>query len=145
MLDHSSIPEFSVTQISNAIKMLLEANFGIIKVRGEISGFKLATSGHAYFNLKEDLAVIGCTCWRPVMNKLEIVMEDGIEVIITGKISSYSGQSKYQLTVEKIEPAGVGAWMKILHARQEKLAKEGLFDKEHKKPLQFITKTIGHR
>ncbi|WP_341758403.1 exodeoxyribonuclease VII large subunit [Candidatus Tisiphia endosymbiont of Ditula angustiorana] len=134
--------EFSVTEISSKIKELLENNFGYIRVKGEISGLKIATSGHGYFNLKENTAILACTCWRPVLTKIKFVPIDGMEVVARGKLSGYAGNSRYQLSVEVLEPAGLGAIMQILKERQERLAQEGIFNKP-KKPLPFLPNKIG--
>ncbi|WP_341750989.1 exodeoxyribonuclease VII large subunit [Candidatus Tisiphia endosymbiont of Sialis lutaria] len=134
--------EFSVTEISTKIKELLENNFGYIRVKGEISGLKIATSGHGYFNLKENTAVLACTCWRPVLAKIRFTPVDGMEVVAIGKLSGYAGNSRYQLSVEALEPAGLGAIMQILKELQAKLEKEGIFNKP-KKPLPFLPNKIG--
>jgi len=135
--------EYSVSSISNEIKNIIELNLGYVRVRGEISGLKIASSGHGYFNLKDSSAVLACTCWKYSMSKIPLKLEDGIEIIAVGKISTYAGQSRYQLNVEKIELSGVGNLMQILQLRKEQLAKEGLFASENKKPLPFLPKTIG--
>lgn len=137
------IKEFSVSEISNRIKDLLESNLGYVRVKGEISGLKVASSGHGYFNLKDNIAVLAITCWRPVLAKIKFPLVDGIEVSITGKLTSYPGGSRYQLSAEKVEPAGIGAWMQILNERRERLEKEGLFSKSSKKPLPFLPTRIG--
>lgn len=142
-LDHQVVKEFSVSEISHKIKEILETSIGTVRVKGEISGLKIAASGHGYFNLKDNLAVLGCTCWRPVLTRVQFPLEDGIEVVIIGKITAYAGQSRYQLSVEKIELAGVGALMQILKERRQKLEKEGLFDNANKKPIPFMPKKIG--
>ena len=134
--------EFSVTEISSKIKELLENNFGYIKVKGEISGLKIASSGHGYFNLKENTAILACTCWKPVLAKVPFVPADGMEVVVRGKLSGYAGNSRYQLSVEILEQAGLGAIMQVLLERKEKLEKEGIFNK-HKKPLPFLPNRIG--
>ncbi|WP_316354058.1 exodeoxyribonuclease VII large subunit [Candidatus Trichorickettsia mobilis] len=143
LTNSQSLKEFSVNEISNIIKELLELNLGVVRIRGEISGLKIASSGHAYFNLKDHLAVLGCTCWRPTLARLKVPLADGMEVIATGKVTAYAGQSRYQLSIEKIDAAGDGLWMQILTQRQEKLAKEGLFAAENKKPLPFMPKKIA--
>lgn len=135
--------EFSVTEISNKIKWLLENNFSIIRIRGEISGLKIASSGHGYFNLKDTNAVIAATCWRHCLSRINFSLAEGLEVVVTGKITSYAGQSKYQIAVEFIEPAGVGAFIKILNERKQKLEEEGLFKLEHKKKIPYLPKKIG--
>ncbi len=151
MLDNSflafekagEIKEFSVSEISSRIKEILETNIGVVRVKGEISGLKIAASGHGYFSLKDNLAVLGCTCWRPVLAKMKFPLSDGMEVVIIGKITAYAGQSRYQISVEKIEPAGAGAMMKILQERRAALEKEGLFDPAKKKPIPFMPRSIG--
>ncbi len=135
--------ELSVTQINALIKKCIDSNFGLVRVRGEISGLKIASSGHAYFNLKEKDCLIACTCWRAAMSRLQFILEDGIEVVITGKVTTYSGQSKYQLSVELIEANGSGALMAMLLKRKETLAKEGLFDLDKKKKIPFLPLKIG--
>ena len=135
--------EFSVTEISNKIKWLLENNFSVIRIRGEISGLKVAASGHGYFNLKDTNAVIAATCWKHCLSRVNFSLAEGLEVIVTGKITAYAGQSKYQISVEMIEPAGVGAFIKILNERRGKLEKEGLFKLEYKKKIPYLPKKIG--
>lgn len=134
--------EFSVTEISSKVKELLESNFSYIKVKGEISGLKIATSGHGYFNLKENTAILACTCWRPILSKISFIPVDGMEVVVRGKLSGYAGNSRYQLSVEALQQAGLGAIMQILKERKEKLEKEGIFNKP-KKPLPFLPNRIG--
>lgn len=142
-MNNQFIKEFSVTEISNLIKRLLEAEIGFIRIKGEISGLKIATSGHCYFNLKDNLSVLACTCWRTSMSKVNFKLEDGMEIVVVGKVTSYAGQSKYQVSVEKIEPVGIGTLMQILKERKEKLEKEGLFAPENKKSLPFLPQKIG--
>ena len=134
--------EFSVSELSNKIKELLENNFGYIKVKGEISGLKIASSGHAYFNLKENTAILACTCWRPILAKIKFPLNDGMEVVISGRLSSYAGNSRYQLSVENLQPAGLGAMIQILNERKTRLEKEGLFSKV-RKPIPFLPNKIG--
>lgn len=134
--------EFSVSEISNKIKELLENNFGYIKVKGEISGLKIASSGHAYFNLKENTAILACTCWRPILAKIKFPLNDGMEVVISGKLSSYAGNSRYQLSVDNLQPAGLGAMLQILNERKARLEKEGLFNKI-RIPIPFLPDKIG--
>lgn len=141
--DDLQIKDYTVTQISGYIKQSMESNFGYVRVRGEISGLKIAASGHGYFNLKDTNAVLSATCWRHVLGKLRDTLCEGLEVIATGKITTYSGQSKYQLSVEYIEHAGIGALMQILSARKAALQKEGLFDASRKKPIPYFPKIIG--
>lgn len=137
------ISEFSVSEITGKIKNLLENNIGIVKIKGEISGLKIAASGHGYFSLKDQNAILATTCWRHNLAKIQFKLEEGLEVIVTGKITAYAGQSKYQISADFIEPAGAGAFMKILKERQAKLETEGLFAAEHKQKLPFFPKKIG--
>ena len=140
--DHN-LPIVSVGDISRAIKGTLEGAFARIRVRGEISGFKRAASGHLYFTLKDADAVLDAVCWRGGAGRLGLAPEDGMEVVATGRITAYSGRSKYQIVVEDLELAGEGALLKLLEERRRKLAAEGLFDEEHKKPLPFLPEVIG--
>lgn len=137
------VKEYSVSEISNKIKNIIEINCGYVRIRGEISGLKLASSGHGYLNLKDENAILSATCWKNTMSRLKFRLEEGMEVVASGKITTYPGNSRYQLTIDSIEPAGVGALMKILTERKAKLEKEGLFDQKHKKPLPFLPKRIG--
>jgi exodeoxyribonuclease VII large subunit len=139
----SNLPEFTVSEISQAVKRTLEGNFERVRVRGEISGFKRATSGHLYFALKDEEAKLDGVCWRGTAGRLAIAPEDGLEVIATGRISSYPGRSSYQLIIESLELAGEGALLKLLEERRRKLAAEGLFDPARKKPLPFLPAVIG--
>ena len=135
--------EYSVTEISNRIKSLVEANIGFVKVKGEISGFKQAGSGHAYFNLKDNNSVLACTCWKSSLARIQMKLEDGVEIVASGKISTYAGQSRYQLSVENATKGGVGNLMKLLMELKEKLTKEGIFDESKKKKLPFLPKKLG--
>lgn len=137
------IKEYKVGELSSEIKKIIENKFSMIKVRGEVSGFKLASTGHGYFNIKDDNSLLACTCWRPVMSKISFALEDGIEVLLCGKLTTYAGMSRYQLTVESILPSGDGALMALLKERRDRLEKEGLFDLSHKKPLPYLPNTIG--
>lgn len=140
----SNNPELTVSELSNAIKRSLEDNFGFIRLRGEISGYRGPhASGHCYFALKDDKAKIEAVIWRGVFQKLRFKPEEGLEVIATGKVTSYPGSSKYQIVVEALEPAGVGALMALLEERRRKLTAEGLFSEERKKPLPFLPRVVG--
>lgn len=136
-------PAMSVGELSRAIKRTLEGDFGHIRVQGEISGAKRAGSGHWYFRLKDDRAVIDAVLWRGQASKLKSLPEDGLEVIATGRITTYEGRSVYQLVVETLEPAGAGALLKLLEERRQKLAAEGLFDEARKRPLPYLPDVIG--
>ncbi len=121
----------------------MEDAFGHVRVRGEVSGFKRASSGHVYFSLKDENAVLSAVCWKGVAGKLPFNPEDGLEVIATGRVSTYPGRSNYQIIVEFMEPAGVGALMALLEKRKQQLAKEGLFDPSRKRPLPYLPSVIG--
>lgn len=135
--------EFSVTEVSSMLKKTVEDKFSHIRIRGEISGLKAAPSGHVYFSLKDQNSVLSSVCWKGVYNLLKIKPQDGTEVICIGSLTTFAGQSKYQLIVEHIELAGIGALMQMLADRKEKLQKEGLFAPERKKPIPFMPKIIG--
>ena len=138
-----NLPEYSVSEIAAAVKRTVEDNFGYVRVRGEVSGFMAARSGHMYFSLKDDRAVIDSVVWRGTVGKLRFQPEDGLEVICTGKLSTYAPRSRYQLVVEAMEPAGVGALMALLEERRLKLSAEGLFDPERKVALPYLPRVIG--
>jgi exodeoxyribonuclease VII large subunit len=114
-----------------------------VRVRGEISGLKAASSGHIYFDLKDDKAVLNAIIWKPTARLLKLRPEAGLEVVCTGRITTYPGSSRYQIIVEQIELAGAGALMAMLEERKKKLAAEGLFAAERKKPLPFLPQVIG--
>jgi exodeoxyribonuclease VII large subunit len=139
----SNLPEYSVTEISAALKRTLESEYGHVRIRGEISGFKRHTSGHLYMSLKDESAVLDAVCWRGTAGRLSIAPEDGLEVIATGRITTYGARSKYQLVVEALEVAGEGALLKLLEDRRKKLAAEGLFDEDRKRPIPFLPDVIG--
>ncbi|AIL64556.1 Exodeoxyribonuclease 7 large subunit [Rickettsiales bacterium Ac37b] len=142
MLHHNQ-PIYSVSEISARIKRTIDDGFSYIRVRGEISGLKLSPSGHIYFSLKDDKAVLASVCWKNVYNNLSVLPEDGLEVICIGAITTYPGQSKYQLVVTQIEVAGTGALMALFLKRKEQLEKEGLFDTNKKKVLPKYPEIIG--
>lgn len=141
--DHNAPPAYSVSEIANALKRTVEDNFGYVRVRGEVSGLKVAASGHAYLALKDADAVLDAVCWKGTMGKLNFRLEDGMEVIGTGKLTTYPGRSKYQIVLTNIEIAGEGALMAMLAARRAKLQAEGLFDAARKRTLPFLPQTIG--
>ncbi|MFP6774104.1 MAG: exodeoxyribonuclease VII large subunit [Alphaproteobacteria bacterium] len=138
-----NLPEYSVSEIAAAVKRTVEDNFGFVRIRGEVSGFLAARSGHLYFSLKDDKAVIDSVVWRGTAGKLRFRPEDGLEVICTGKLSTYAPRSRYQLVVEAMEPAGVGALMALLEERRQKLAAEGLFAEDRKQTLPYLPRVIG--
>ncbi len=137
------IPEYTVSEISFAIKRTMEDTFSHIRVRGEIFGCKRADSGHYYLSLKDENANLSAVCWKGIANTLSIKPEDGLEVVATGKITTFSGKSNYQLIIEEMEVAGTGALLKLLEERKQKFAAEGLFDASHKKPLPYLPQVIG--
>ena len=139
----ANLPEFSVTELSAALKRAVEDQFAFVRVRGEISGLKFHSSGHVYFDLKDDKAVLNAVIWRGTVARLKIRPEAGMEVVCTGKLSTYAGTSRYQIIVEQVELAGLGALMALLEERRKKLAAEGLFDAARKKKLPFLPEVIG--
>src|SRR5436853_6140781 len=139
----SNLPEYSVSELSQALKRSIEDEFGQVRVRGEISGFKRVGSGHCYFALKDAEAVLDAVCWRMTAIRLALKPEDGMEVVCTGRLTTYPGRSKYQLVVDSVELAGKGALLKLLEERRQRLAAEGLFDAERKRKLPFLPEVIG--
>jgi exodeoxyribonuclease VII large subunit len=139
----ANLPEFSVTELSAALKRAVEDQFALVRVRGEISGLKFHSSGHVYFDLKDDKAVLNAVIWRGTVPRLRVRPEAGMEVILIGKLSTYAGTSRYQIIVEQVELAGLGALMAMLEERRKKLAAEGLFDSARKKKLPFLPEVIG--
>jgi exodeoxyribonuclease VII large subunit len=136
-------PALSVSELSSALKRAVEGAFDHIRVRGEISGFKRVGSGHCYFTLKDDAACIDAVIWRGQAAAIRFQPEDGIEVIATGKLTTYPARSRYQIVVERLELAGQGALMALLDKRRRALAAEGLFDEARKKRLPFAPRLIG--
>ncbi|MBL6935272.1 MAG: exodeoxyribonuclease VII large subunit [Alphaproteobacteria bacterium] len=139
----SNLPEYTVSEISAALKRTVESEYGRVRVRGEISGFKRAASGHLYFTLKDEDAVLDSVCWKGTAARLSLDPEDGMEVICEGRLTTYGGRSKYQIVVEAVELAGEGALLKLLEERRKKLAAEGLFDADRKQELPFLPQVIG--
>jgi len=139
----SNVAEFSVSEISFSIKRTMEDAFGYVRVRGELGRISRPGSGHIYLDLKDDRAVLSGVIWRGVASKLKIQPEQGLEVIATGKITTFPGQSKYQMVIDALEPAGAGALMALLEERKKKLAAEGLFAEERKRPLPVMPRVIG--
>lgn len=139
----SNAHEFTVSEISGAVKRVLEGEFGRVRVRGEIGRVSRPSSGHLYFDLKDDRSIIAAVTWKGQAAKLSTRPEEGIEVIATGRLTTFPGQSKYQLIVDEIEPAGAGALMMMLEKRRKALAAEGLFDEARKRPLPALPRVIG--
>jgi exodeoxyribonuclease VII large subunit len=139
----SNVPEFSVSELSFALKRQLEGAFPRVRVRGEISQPSFPRSGHCYFRLKDENAVLDAVCWKTTMPRLGVKLEEGMEVIATGRITTYPGSSRYQIIIDRVELAGEGALLKLLEDRRKRLAAEGLFDSARKRPLPFLPETIG--
>jgi len=138
-----NMPEFTVSELSFALKRTVEEAYGYVRVRGEIGRVSTPASGHIYLDLKDDKAVLNGVIWRGVAGRLKIAPEQGLEVICTGKLTTFPGQSRYQIVIERMEPAGVGALMALLEERRKKLAAEDLFDETRKKPLPYLPEVIG--
>jgi exodeoxyribonuclease VII large subunit len=137
-------PEYSVSELSSALKRTVEDTYGHVRVRGEISGFRGPhSSGHCYFALKDEGAKIEAVVWKGVHGRMRFKPQEGLEVIATGKLTTYPGSSKYQIVIEAIEPAGVGALMALMEERKKKLAAEGLFDEARKQLLPWLPEVIG--
>jgi exodeoxyribonuclease VII large subunit len=136
-------PEFSVTEVSNAIKRVIEGEFGHVRIRGEVGRVSRPKSGHVYLDLKDDRSVINGVLWKGVAARLSVQPEEGMEVVATGRITTFGGQSRYQIVIEDIKPAGMGALMAMLEKRKAALGAEGLFAPERKKPLPYLPEIIG--
>ncbi len=140
----SNSTEFTVTELSSALKRTVEDAYGHVRVRGEISGFRGPhSSGHCYFALKDDGAKIEAVVWKGVHGRMRFKPQEGLEVIATGKLTTFPGSSKYQIVIEAIEPAGVGALMALMEERKRKLSAEGLFDEARKQLLPWLPDVIG--
>lgn len=140
----TNAPELTVSELSNALKRTVEDRFGFVRVRGEISNYRgRHSSGHAYFSLKDANARLDAVVWKTSFAKLKAKPEEGLEVIATGRITTFPGKSAYQIVIEALEPAGVGALMALLEERRKKLLAEGLFEPARKKPLPFLPGVIG--
>ena len=141
-LDNS--PELTVSQLSTDLKRTIEDRFGFVRVRGEVSGYRGPhASGHCYFALKDQSAKIEAVIWKGVFSRMRVKPTEGLEVVASGKLTTFPGSSKYQIVVEALEPAGLGALMALLEERRRKLAAEGLFDAERKRPLPFLPRVVG--
>lgn len=140
----SNVAELTVSELSNAVKKTLETTYGYVRLRGEISGYRGPhASGHCYFSLKDEKAKIEAVVWRGVYSALRFKPQEGLEVIATGKVTTYPGSSKYQIVIEALEPAGAGALMALLEERKRKLGEEGLFDEARKQLLPHFPRVIG--
>src|SRR5690242_5934045 len=139
-----NIVEWTVSELSSALKRTVEDAYGHVRVRGEVSGFKgPSPSGHVYFRLKDDKAVIEAVIWKREFARMRMPPQEGLEVVVTGRLTTFSGSSKYQIVIDTLEPAGLGALMALLEERKKKLAAEGLFDPARKQLLPFLPDVIG--
>ena len=136
-------PEFTVSEISGAVKRTIEGGFSHIRVRGEVGRLSLPRSGHVYLDLKDDRSVLAAVIWKGTAARLAHPPEEGMEVIVTGRLTTFPGQSKYQMVIEDLRPAGAGALMAMLEKRRAMLAAEGLFQEDRKQPLPFLPQVIG--
>jgi exodeoxyribonuclease VII large subunit len=137
-------PEFTVSELSSALRRTVEDAYGHVRVRGEISGFRGAhSSGHCYFALKDDSAKIDAVIWKTAHYRMRFKPQEGLEVIATGRLTTFPGKSTYQIVIEALEPAGIGALMALLETRKKKLAAEGLFDEARKQLLPWLPEVIG--
>lgn len=139
----SNAPEFTVSELSGKVKSFIETEFSYVRVRGELGRVSQPASGHIYLDLKDEKSVISGVIWRGKASALTIRPEQGLEVIVTGKLTTFPGQSKYQIIIDKVEPAGQGALMALLEARKKKLAAEGLMDESAKQKLPFMPRVVG--
>jgi exodeoxyribonuclease VII large subunit len=140
----ANAPEFTVSELSSALKRTVEDAYGRVRVRGEISGFRGAhSSGHCYFALKDESAKIDAVIWKSSLYRMRFKPQEGLEVIATGKLTTFPGTSSYQIVIESLEPAGVGALMALLEERKKKLAAEGLFAEQRKQLLPWLPEVIG--
>ena len=140
----NNVVEWTVSELSAALKRTVEDAYGYVRVRGEISGFKGASpSGHCYFRLKDDKAVLEAVIWKGIFGRMRVKPEEGLDVIATGRLTTFAGSSKYQIVIDTLEPAGIGALMKLLEERKKKLAAQGLFDEARKQLLPFLPDVIG--
>jgi exodeoxyribonuclease VII large subunit len=140
----ANVAEYTVSELAGAIKRALEEGFGYVRLRGEISGFRGPhASGHCYFALKDDKAKIEAVVWKGTYQRLKVKPQEGLEVVVQGRVTSYPGSSKYQIVIESLEPAGLGALMALLEERKRKLAAEGLFAEARKKARPFLPRLVG--
>jgi len=139
-----NIAEWTVSELSAALKRTVEDAYGFVRVRGEVSGFRgPSPSGHCYFRLKDDKAVLEAVIWKGVYGRMRVKPEEGLDVVASGRLTTFPGSSKYQIVIDSLEPAGIGALMKLLEERKKKLAAEGLFDEARKQLLPFLPQVIG--
>ncbi len=136
-------PEYTVSELSGAVKRVIEGEFGLVRVRGEVGRVSRPASGHLYFDLKDDRSVIAAVSWKGQVARMQVRPEEGMEVVATGRMTTFPGQSKYQLIVDDVAPAGAGALMAMLERRRAALQAEGLFDPVRKKPIPYLPRVIG--
>src|SRR6202142_4328109 len=140
----NNVVEWTVSELSAALRKTVEDSYGYVRVRGEVSGFKGASpSGHCYFRLKDDKAVLEAVVWKGNFARMRVKPEEGLDVVVSGKLTTFAGSSKYQIVIDTLEPAGIGALMKLLEERKKKLAAEGLFDEARKQLIPFLPNVIG--
>jgi exodeoxyribonuclease VII large subunit len=139
----ANVPEYTVSEISGAVKKTVERDFAFVRVRGELSGVKRHTSGHIYLDLKDERAVLAGVVWKMNTRALRVEPQNGLEVVASGRLTTYPGQSKYQIVIEQLQLAGIGALMQLIEERRKKLTAEGLFAEEHKRPLPYLPEVIG--
>ena len=139
----SNAPEMTVSELAGALKRTIEDAYGFVRVRGELGRVVVAKSGHVYFDIKDDKATINSVMWKAQAGRLPFRAEEGLEVVAEGRLSTYPARSNYQLICERMRPAGVGALMQLLEERRKKLAAEGLFAAERKKPIPYLPRVIG--
>jgi len=138
-----NLPELTVSELSAALKRTIEEAYGYVRVRGELGKVSYHSNGHVYFDLKDERACIAGVIWRKIAPRIKLKLEAGLEVVITGRITTYPGRSQYQIVVETLEPAGLGALMALLEERKRRLAAEGLFDEARKQLLPHLPAVIG--
>jgi exodeoxyribonuclease VII large subunit len=138
-----NLPELTVSELSAALKRTIEDSYGYVRVRGELGKVSYHSNGHVYFDLKDDRACIAGVIWRSTSARIKLKLEAGLEVVITGRVTTYPGRSQYQIVVETLEPAGLGALMALLEERKRRLAAEGLFNEARKQLLPYIPAVIG--
>src|SRR5215469_15548330 len=138
-----NLPELTVSELSTALKRTIEDAYGYVRVRGELGKVSYHSNGHVYFDLKDERACIAGVIWRSAAARIKLKLEAGLEVVISGRVTTYPGRSQYQIIVETLEPAGLGALMALLEERKKKLAAEGLFDESRKQLLPFLPTILG--
>ena len=140
----TNAPEITVSELASALKRAIEDRFGYVRVRGEISGYRgRQSSGHAYFSLKDANARLDAVIWRTTLQRMRLKPEEGLEVVATGRLTTFPGKSTYQIVIDSLELAGIGALMALLEARRRKLAEEGLFDAARKRKAPFLPRVVG--